>query len=79
MGGNKGKQTLADFVYSHNVPPGGFEPVSSRSISPRWFQQLLKQFLIFDIYAVTLLMCTAAGSDPDAIRGGQLPNPNECN
>ena len=42
-------------------------------------RQLPKKFIIFAIYAVTLLMYTAAGPDPNPMGGDQLPNPNECN
>ena len=42
-------------------------------------RQLPNKFIIFAIYAVTLLIYTAAGPDPYPMGGGQLPNPNECN
>ena len=55
--------------------------ITSRTLSPLDYQlQLPNQRKILAIYALTLLMYTVAGPDPDPNPrgGGQLPNPKSA-
>ena len=55
--------------------------ITSPTLSPLDYQlQLLNRWKILAIYALTLLMYTAASPDPDPNPrgGGQLPNPKSA-